>query len=150
MHRSWGYFGALESCSGLSAGMQLYGRQYTRLSKDTMSVHSCPETSSRKHHGFPNSCDDNAVREDSALADSQNVQSLLLLTAEGTKLSFRKRNTCFQFHVFAVLGCDQRRCCYCCEKPAAGLDLRCQGKEAPSGRDGGREGWGCCGCQDVS
>lgn len=120
--------------------MQLCGHQYTTLSEDTMSVHSCPEASSRKHHGFPNSCDDNAVREDSALADSQNVRSLLLLTAEGTRLSFRKRNTCFQFHVFAVLGCDQRRCCYCCEKPAVGLDLRCQGKEAPSGREGGRDG----------
>lgn len=69
-------------------------------------------------------------------ADSKNIQHLLLLTAEETKLSFRKTSTCFQFRVFVVLGCDQGHCCYCCKETAAGWYLWYQGKDTQSGRDG--------------
>lgn len=83
------------------------------------------------------------LKEGSVPADCKNTQHLLLLTGEGTELSFRMTNTCFQFLVFVVLG---SHCCYCCKKPAAGWCLWNQGKETQSGRDG----WGCCGCQGVS
>lgn len=104
------------------------------------------EACSREHCGFPNSCDENAVRGNSVPADCKNIQHLLLLTAEGSKLSCRMTNMCFQFLVFVVLGSHQGHCCYCCKNTAAGWCLWSQGKETQSGRDG----WGHCGCQDVS
>lgn len=96
--------------------------------------------------GFSNSCDENAVRGDSVPADCKNIRHLLLLTAEGTKLNCRMTNTWFQFLVLVVLGSHQGHCCYCCKNTAAGWCLWNQGKETQSGKDG----WGCCGGQDVS
>lgn len=98
--------------------MQLYGINKTMLPRPNVEQRFRFLSTPVWRHAPENTLDFPTVvmlREGSVPADSKNTQHLLLLTAEGTELSFRMTSTCFQFLVFVVLGSHQGHCCYCCK-----------------------------------